>query len=754
MNYGQVLPQKFAILVKTCHLFLWLSILPFCFKAKPILAAEKITTFIGPLQISLAVDSLETFANEGKIEPDLGLIVNRLDQAAQVELRKMLQQRFEINPDFISRYSRLPLVEGILNQVGEVVQPKPGINGLSAMRGATILAAADKKNGLTIINVLRRFPSQNIYLDSDLLLKLSQDFGRLAEYRQVAVAEVIRQSELEAEASPINSDRAKAHLAEQERLQDLSQPGTFSVSKQAMSFKIDQPHTTDIGLSSPYNLNFDLYLPQGKSKPAPLIVILQGFGATRDTYSYIAQQLASYGYAVASIEHRGVNLAQRLEFPNTELSGWITPSEFISRPLDVTHFLDKLEDLVAEESGWAARLNLEQIGVFGYSFGGYSALAIAGAEINFPRLLEECNQEELNTVLSFSFQCQAKYLAPHSGKIQDPRIKAVFSAYPLTNPIFGLEGMSQIDIPTAIVAGSQDNVVPPVQNQIHPFLWLNTADKYLALLSPGDHFTTVKPKDRGVEGIPKITKFPATDPKSEVAINYLKSLSVAFFNLHLQGLEQYRPYLTADYNKSISQEDISIHLIQSLQPEQLATAYGKNPPIPLTPKPIVATPKPSTKETILAEINRTGVLKVAVRSDAAPFGSLNDNYNWTGYCASLVNSLEDYLELKLDRPGGIQVVKLPSNLENRYQLVQQNRVHLECGPNSIKSEIPGVTVSSPFWASSSQFLATSDRTNQVNRNSDTHQPLTDDYYGMLLPSGDRTWQKTINNFLKRRRRRI
>ena len=683
MNQGQVLPQKFAILIKTCHLFLWLSILPFCFKAKAILAAEKITTFIGPLEISLTVDSLETFANEGKIEPDLGLIVNRLEQPAQVKLREILQQRLEVEPDFISRYSRLPLVEGILNQIGEIVQPKPGINGLSAMRGATILAAADQKDGLTVVNVLRHFPSQNIYLDSDLLLKLSQDWVRLAEYRQVAVAEVIRQSELEAEASPVNSDEAKAHLAEQDPLQDLSQPGVFSVSKQAMSFKIDNPRTTDIGLSSPYNLNFDLYLPQGKSEPAPLIVIVQGFGATKDTYSYVAQQLASYGYAVASIEHRGANLAQRLEFPNTELSSWITPSEFISRPLDVTHLLDKLEDLVNEEPGWAARLNLEQIGVFGYSFGGYSALAIAGAEINFPRLLEECNQEELNTVLSFSFQCQAKYLAPHSGKIQDPRIKAVFSAYPLTNPIFGLEGMSQIDIPTAIISGSQDTVVPPVQNQIHPFLWLNTADKYLVLLSPGDHFTTVKPQDRGVEGIPQITKVPATDPKSEVAINYLKSLSVAFFNLHLQGLEKYRPYLTADYNQSISQEDLSIHLIQSLQPEQLATAYGKNPPIPLIPQPIVTAKQP-TAEPILAEITRTGVLKVALRSDAAPFSSLNDNYNWTGYCASLVNSLEDYLELKLDRPGGIQVVKLPSNLENRYQLVLPQHLERQSNPGKDK----------------------------------------------------------------------
>ena len=123
----------------------------------------------------------------------------------------------------------------------------------TGMRSAAILAAADKKEGLTIINVLRRFPSQDIYLDSNLLLQVGKDLGNLAKYCQVAVAEIIRQSAAEAEASPIDSSQ----------LADLRQPGTRQVTKKAMSFKIDGLRTTDIGLSSAYNLKFDLYLPLG-----------------------------------------------------------------------------------------------------------------------------------------------------------------------------------------------------------------------------------------------------------------------------------------------------------------------------------------------------------------------------------------------------------------------------------------------------------------------------------------------------------
>jgi predicted dienelactone hydrolase len=724
-------------LLKSACVLLSLGILPIFLQPEKVVAAERITTFLGPLQISISVDSLETFAQEGKINPDLALIINRLNEPTKIKLRKILQQRFEVEPAFISRYVRLSIAERILGKIGEVVQLQPGVNGLTGMRAAAILAAADPEEGLTVINVLRHFPSQDIHLNSTLLLQLGKELGNVAKYRQVAVAEVIQQSASEAEATPIDTSQLK----------DLSQTGKWQVTKEAMSFKIDSPRLKDLGLSSTYELNFDLYLPQDKPQPAPLVVVVQGFGATVDTYGYVAEQLASHGYVVASIEHLGTNLAERLAFSNEELSSWITPTEFITRPLDVTHLLDELEDLVAKDPQWAARLNLNRVGVFGYSFGGYSALAIAGAEIDRSRLAAECRQKNLNTVLSFYFQCQAQYLPPINFQVRDPRIKAVFSIYPLTNPIFGPEGMSKIDIPTMILTGSQDTTVPPVQNQIHPFLWLETADKYLALLDPGTHFTTVKEEDRGIEGIPSIEIERQPDNNSPIARDYLNAMSVAFFNQHLQGLEEYTPYLTATYTQNISQSDISIHLVQSLQSEQLEIAYGKKPPIPLSADSITIA-KPSREEFILEEIQRTGILKVAVRSDAKPFGYLNSNFNWTGYCASFVNSLEDYLELKLNRPGGVQVVTLPSNEKNRARLIQQGRVHLECGPNIIESKTEGVAFSQPFFPKETKLWLKSDRHNEFNADLTTNdRSSTPNYYGILLPEGDRSWQSTINSFL-------
>ena len=65
-----------------------------------------------------------------------------------------------------------------------------------------------------------------------------------------------------------------------------------------------------------------------------------------------------------------------------------------------------------------------------------------------------------------------------------------------------------------------------------------------------------------------------------------------------------------------------------------------------------------------------------MRSDAAPFGFIGDTENlWTGYCNDFANALGEHLAEKLDIDGEIEVVKIPSTLENRFQLVRDNTVH-------------------------------------------------------------------------------
>ncbi|NEO06487.1 MAG: transporter substrate-binding domain-containing protein [Moorea sp. SIO1F2] len=117
----------------------------------------------------------------------------------------------------------------------------------------------------------------------------------------------------------------------------------------------------------------------------------------------------------------------------------------------------------------------------------------------------------------------------------------------------------------------------------------------------------------------------------------------------------------------------------------------------------------SLAETVLSEIKRTGVLKVGIREDAAPFGFLDDQDKLQGYCMTKMYVLANYFGEVLNRP--VRLEPIPSVLDedspnNRYGMVANGKVHLDCGPNTIKSAPPlsGVTYSTAFYFSGTHFL--------------------------------------------------
>ncbi|MBL1210931.1 transporter substrate-binding domain-containing protein [Geminocystis sp. GBBB08] len=109
-------------------------------------------------------------------------------------------------------------------------------------------------------------------------------------------------------------------------------------------------------------------------------------------------------------------------------------------------------------------------------------------------------------------------------------------------------------------------------------------------------------------------------------------------------------------------------------------------------------------ETILEEINRTGLLKVGVRTDAIPFGYRNNNSELQGICFDLIALIREQLRKKINR-NIISVNIVISRLSNRFELVQDGIVHLECGPNTIRTiDDYKVTFSKDFFISGIQFF--------------------------------------------------
>ena len=518
--------------------------------ATPSIAADQITFDYPPFgEFTLATESLETFAREGKINKDFAFYAERATPQQLAQLRELLQQKFKLTPTLVSQFSYSPLGEKVVQRLGELIQTDTRKNGFYAIRGALILAAADPQ-GLTVVNVLRRFPSKSVRINFTEGLQVVSSLTGLLKRRDAIVSFIQREANAEAEAAKVDFSKQP----------DLRSPGNFRFSKISLQLK-DQTRDR--------RLPVDLYLPtpplSPSSTPFPLIVISHGVASDRFAFVYVAQHLASYGFAVAVLEHPGSN-AERFQRYFSGLAGPPEPAELINRPLDVKFVLNELQRLEKSNPQMQGKLNFQQVGAFGHSYGGYTVFTLAGAKINFEQIRRDCNpNKSLN--LSVFLQCRANELKPTNYALKDDRIKAVFAVNPFLSSIFNQTGVSQIKLPLMVVAGSQDIVTPAVPEQILPFTWLGSKNKYLAVIENGTHFTAL------AEPTPENDVLPVPPallgPDRSNAHSYLNALSVAFFETYLLNRPEYQVYLQPAYAKYISKAPLNLSLLQSLRAEQL-----------------------------------------------------------------------------------------------------------------------------------------------------------------------------------------
>ncbi|HBE17829.1 MAG TPA: hypothetical protein DEG17_00350 [Cyanobacteria bacterium UBA11149] len=536
------LPSKLKLMLVN----LGLSITPI-FVYMPVKAAEQIYVVFGPLQFSLPIASLEVYAKEGKIDGKLAPYAKHVEPQQMEQLREVLLTPIDVTPVAIAQFLYSPQGEDILNRLGQIIQTKAGQPGFYAMRAALIKAAAYPE-GLTLLNVLREFPTYGIKINSDRGFAEIEALSRQIRQTEMAIAAVNQESRKEA------SIQREVEYPSQIKpsfsiLPDLRQPGGVGYTKEILTL-------TDFGRGRSFPVDF--YLPQVNGTKLPLIVISHGLGSDRMTFAYLAQHLASYGFAVAVLEHPGSN-AQQLQALTKGLASEVTPpTEFIDRPLDVKFLLDELT------RSFGRQLNLTEVGVLGQSFGGYTTFALAGAGINFELLPADCAALNNSLNLSLLLQCRSLELPQIQYQLADSRIKAAIAINPIGSSIFGQSQMANIAIPLMIVSGSHDTIAPALPEQIKPFTWLTTPDKYLVLLNKGTHFSTLGQSDSAVELPPEVL-----GPDPTISQNYMKALSVAFFETYLVGELSYRRYLSADYGQFISEDPMPLSLVESLTGEQI-----------------------------------------------------------------------------------------------------------------------------------------------------------------------------------------
>ncbi|MGP0127859.1 MAG: alpha/beta hydrolase [cyanobacterium endosymbiont of Rhopalodia musculus] len=517
--------------------------------------AETIYLLYNAINLSVRVKSLEKFAQEGKIDKNLAFYLDIVGatEEEKVLFREALMTPVEVDPVLLSRFLRTDEGERLMDYFGDIINIQGGRNGKYPLRGSLVQAAFEPE-GLSLINVLKKLPV-NMQIDIKKTLRLSRQIEVIVKGTYLFSEAVVNLSEIEAQnAAPINFFQ----------LNDIREPGSFEVEKPKRWILRNKKRNIKWGGQKFY---VDVYRPQTEREgKTPVVIISHGLSSSPEDFAKRAEHLASYGYVVALPQHPGSDIQHLQDLLEGYAGEIFYLDEFLNRPLDISQTLDELERRNITEFG--GKLNLENVGVFGHSFGGYTALALAGATLDFKGLEKDCNIElgKLNTALLL--QCRALKLERKDYNFRDKRIQAVYAINPVNASIFGEQGLSNIIIPTFIGAGNYDPATPFVFEQARSFPWLTTENRYL-LLQEGQAHVDFSQLDAGLTDMIK-TLPNLTLPSPVLLDNYTNATMLAFFEIYIVNNQNYKPYLQSSYVNHISQkQNFPAHLISGDSTEGL-----------------------------------------------------------------------------------------------------------------------------------------------------------------------------------------
>lgn len=207
--------------------------------------------------------------------------------------------------------------------------------------------------------------------------------------------------------------------------------------------------------------------PVAEGAPFPLIIISHGYPGNRFLLSHLAENLASKGYVVASIDHTDSTYDSQLAFGST----------LINRPLDQKFVLNEIARLGSDSGSFLNGLvDADTTGLIGYSMGGYGAIITAGGGVT-------------QTSIDYPWGGPLGTLAVHkSGSdtyntLPDPRFKTAiaFGPWGMNTAFWDAETLKGVKIPMLFIAGSVDDI-SGYENGTRA-IWKGTASIDRALLT-------------------------------------------------------------------------------------------------------------------------------------------------------------------------------------------------------------------------------------------------------------------------------
>ncbi|MUH37309.1 dienelactone hydrolase [Zobellia amurskyensis] len=285
--------------------------------------------------------------------------------------------------------------------------------------------------------------------------------------------------------------------------------------------------------------------PKATTGGYPLIVVSHGYVGSRYLMTYLTENLASKGYIVVSIDHTDSTFKDANAFQST----------LLNRAKDIRFVINTIAEKGSSSSKdqLSGMLDSENIGIVGYSMGGYGVLNVGGAGYSDGLTAFFGQMTGGSTAILALAASNAEYQ-----KQIDPRIKAVvaFAPWGMERGVWDANGLAGLKKPTLFIAGDQDDISGYEKGIKAIYKGAVNADRYLLTYKNARHNVAPNPPPAAAlqPGLHIDEYYRYAEPSwDQRKINNINQhFLTAFLGTHLKGTD-YGAYL--DIPKESNEQD-------------------------------------------------------------------------------------------------------------------------------------------------------------------------------------------------------